>query len=101
MEPNKSLPQITLLCITEWLKGSTVYSWNTPRHFFIQVWSKICLGCSSPTHHLAKEQNGILCTLKWQNPIQDALWQETKFGKIEGMGSMMLLARSWMADQEL
>ena len=34
---NESLPHMTLLRITEWLKGSTVYSWNAPRHFFIQA----------------------------------------------------------------
>ena len=37
MEPNKSLPCRTLPCIMEGLKGSTVYSWNAPGHFFIQA----------------------------------------------------------------
>ena len=33
----ESLLYTTLPHITEWLKGSTVYSWNVPRHFFTQA----------------------------------------------------------------
>ena len=37
MEQNKSLPHTTLPHIIEWLKGSTMYSWNVPGDFFTQV----------------------------------------------------------------
>ena len=58
------LPCTTLPCIMEWLKGSTVYSWNAPGHSSLKCASQISLGRSSQTHHLVKEQNGNSCTPK-------------------------------------
>src|ERR1700722_10683107 len=44
MVHNKSLLHMTLPHITEWLKGSTVYSWNVLGHFFIQALPKFLWG---------------------------------------------------------
>jgi hypothetical protein len=49
--------------------------------------SQISLGRSNQTHCLVEEQNGNSHTPKQQDPIRDALRQETQFSRIEGMGN--------------
>ena len=93
MEPNKSLPCTTLPCITVWLKGSTVYSWNTNEHFFIQAhfqnfsgkkWSNMQSGWRTEQQlvHSQRAKPHMRCFMA-RNPI----WQDWGNGE-QWSGSM-------------
>ena len=49
--------------------------------------SQISLGRSSQARRLIEEQNSNSRTPEWQDPIRDALQQETKFSRVEGVGN--------------
>jgi hypothetical protein len=86
MEPNESLPPMTLLQIMEWLNSSVVYPWIEPGHFFIQACFQNSSGeKQSNVLSLSEQQNSNSPTPEWH--ICDAFQQERKFDSIEGMGN--------------